>query len=257
MKWDNQEVFQFFNVLKPLAKKDLIPLGIATAASAINVAIQKKMFEWSTTTLIVSNEEMNHIIKIVQFLEESGLLIKGVSKAIQNDAKEQKEVFPGMLLGTLGAYLLGNLLAGKGVMRAGEHSYSWSKCFMPPHPLTNSKIQNYYQNETKFNGVYSINNLSKVYDETYFDSFGVANISKEIKKFIGNKNILTNVSRIQAYDSIICRYFCFRFIDFMLKGQSLLDYRNLFSIKNMKKIKIKKNDQIILNYFQKLKIMFL
>ena len=180
MKWDNQEVFQFFNVLKPLAKKDLIPLGIATAASAINVAIQKKMFEWSTTTLIVSNEEMNHIIKIVQFLEESGLLIKGVSKAIQNDAKEQKEVFPGMLLGTLGAYLLGNLLAGKGVMRAGEHSYSWSKCFMPPHPLTNSKIQNYYQNETKFNGVYSINNLSKVYDETYFDSFGVANISKEI-----------------------------------------------------------------------------
>ena len=122
MKWDNQEVFQFFNILKPLAKKALIPLSITTAASTIYVAIQKKMFEWSTTTLIVSNKEMNHIIKIVQFLEESGFLIKGVSTAIQNDAKEQKEVFPGMLLGTLGANLLENLLAGKGVMRADEHT---------------------------------------------------------------------------------------------------------------------------------------
>ena len=122
MKWDNQEVFQFFTILKPLAKKVLIPLSITTAASTIDVAIQKKMFEWSTTTLIVSNKEMNHIIKIVQFLEESGFLIKGVSRAIQNDAKEQKEVFPGMLLGTLGANLLENLLAGKGVMRADEHT---------------------------------------------------------------------------------------------------------------------------------------
>ena len=122
MKWDNQEVFQFFNILKPLAKKALIPLSITTAASTIYVAIQKKMFEWSTTTLIVSNEEMNHIIKIVQFLEESVFLIKGVSRAIQNDANEQKGVYPGMLLGTLGANLLENLLAGKGVMRADEHT---------------------------------------------------------------------------------------------------------------------------------------
>ena len=108
--------------MKPLAKKALIPLSITTAASTIYVAIQKKMFEWSTTTLIVSNEEMNHIIKIVQFLEESGFLIKGVSRAIQNDAKEQKEVYPGLLLGTVGANLLENLLAGKGVMRADEHT---------------------------------------------------------------------------------------------------------------------------------------
>ena len=108
--------------MKPLAKKSLIPLSITTAASTIDVAIQKKMFEWSTTTLIVSNEEMNDIIKIVQFLEESGFLIKGVSRVIQNDAKEQKEVFPGMLLGTLGANLLENLLASKGVMRADEHT---------------------------------------------------------------------------------------------------------------------------------------
>ena len=60
---------------------------------------------------------------------------------------------------------------------------------------------------------------------------------KKFKKFIGNKNILTNISRIQAYDSIICRYFCFKFIDLMLEGQSLLNYRNLFSLMNMKKKK--------------------
>ena len=58
---------------------------------------------------------------------------------------------------------------------------------------------------------------------------------KKFKKFIGNKNVLTNISRIQAYDSIICRYFCFRLIDLMLEGQSLIDYRNLFSLINMKK----------------------
>ena len=74
---------------------------------------------------------------------------------------------------------------------------------------------------------------------TYFDSFGVEHIPKEIRKFIGNKNIITNIYRIQAYDSIMCGYFCIGFIDFMLKGKSLLEYTNLFSpdeyIKNSKK----------------------
>ena len=65
-------------------------------------------------------------------------------------------------------------------------------------------------------------------DVTYFDSFGVEHIPKEIIKFIGNKNIKTNIFRIQAYDSIMCRYFCIGFIDFMLKGKSLLEYTNLF-----------------------------
>ena len=64
---------------------------------------------------------------------------------------------------------------------------------------------------------------------TYFDSFGVDHIPKEIKKFIGNKNFITNIYRVQAYDSIMCGYFCIGFIDFMLKGKSLLDYTNLFS----------------------------
>ena len=76
---------------------------------------------------------------------------------------------------------------------------------------------------------------------TYFDSFGVVHIPKEIKKFIGNKNV-TNIYRIQADDLIMCGYFCIGFIDFMLKGKSLLNYTNLFSPsdyeKNYKNAKI-------------------
>ena len=79
----------------------------------------------------------------------------------------------------------------------------------------------------------------------YFDSFGIEHIPKEVKKFKGNKNILTNIYRIQAYDSIMCVYFCFRFIDFMLKGKSLLEHAKLFSPNDYKK-----NDKIVLKYFQ-------
>ena len=79
----------------------------------------------------------------------------------------------------------------------------------------------------------------------HFDSFGVEHVPKEIKKLIGNKNIITNIYRIQAYDSIMCGYVCIRFIDFMLKGKRLLDYTNLFSPNECEK-----NDKIILKYFQ-------
>ena len=146
---------------------------------------------------------------------------------------------------------------------------------MPPNPLTNFEIQKYYQNEPKFNGVYSRNNLSKVKDEVYiinlddfksigthwialyvntnkivyFDSivysFRVEHIPKEIKKFIGSKNIITNIYRIQVYDSIMCGYFCIGFIDFMLKDKSLLEYTNLLSPNDYEK-----NDKIILKHFQ-------
>ena len=80
------------------------------------------MFRSGVTTLIILNEEMNNIIKIIKSLEESGLLIKGVSETIKNEAIEQKGGFLGMLLGTLGASLLGNLLTGKGTIRPGEHT---------------------------------------------------------------------------------------------------------------------------------------
>ena len=69
----------------------------------------------------------------------------------------------------------------------------------------------------------------------YFGSFGVGHIPKESKKFIGNKNIITNIYRTQPYDSIMCRYFCIDFIDFMLKSESLLDYKDLFSPNNYEK----------------------
>ena len=72
------------------------------------------------------------------------------------------------------------------------------------------------------------NNRKASYDAIYFDSFGVEYIPKEIWKFFGNRNIITNIYRIQAYDSMMCGYFCIGFIEFMLKGKSLLDYTNLY-----------------------------
>ena len=115
---------------------------------------------------------------------------------------------------------------------------------MPPLPLTNFEIQKYYQNEARFNGVYSRDNLPRIKDGayvinldqysdiethwvalyvqnnnvTYFNSFGVEHIPKEIKTFIGlSLSITTNIFRLQASDSIMCRYFCIEFIDFIQK----------------------------------------
>ena len=103
-------------VAMPLAKNILEQLGLTAAMSAIDGSIKKKMPGSGTTTLITSNDEMNDIIKIVKSLEDSGVLLEGVSETIQHEAKEQKGGFWSMLLGTLGTSLLGNLLTGgKGV----------------------------------------------------------------------------------------------------------------------------------------------
>ena len=142
---------------------------------------------------------------------------------------------------------------------------------IPPHPLTNFEKKAYYQNEVRFNGVFSRDNLPNEIkngayvinlDEyrdigthwvtlcvnnksaTYFDSFGVEHILNEIKKFGDNKNIITNIFRIQAYDSVMCGYFCIGLIDFMFNSNSLTDFTILFSPNDLKK-----NDDIILNYF--------
>ena len=82
--------------------------------------LKKKMLGSGVTTLIISNDEMNDILKIVKSLKNSGLLLKGVSETIQHEAKKQRGGFLSMLLGTLGASLLGDILSGKGVIRAGE-----------------------------------------------------------------------------------------------------------------------------------------
>ena len=111
------------NVIKPFAKSVLIPLGLTAAASAADARIHKKMLgsgHNNTTTLVISNNEMEDIIKIVQAFEDFGLLLKGVTETVQNNVKEQKGGFLIMLLGTLDASLLGNLLTGKGINTAGE-----------------------------------------------------------------------------------------------------------------------------------------
>ena len=133
------------NVIKPLAKSTLIPLGSTAAASAADAGIHKKILRSGHpsdsashyTKLIISNDEMEGIAKIVQSLEDSGLSLKGVSETAQNEAKEQKGGFPSLLLGTLGASLLGNFLAGKvaiaktqgrGILRAGYRSKKDFQC---------------------------------------------------------------------------------------------------------------------------------
>ena len=123
-------------------------------------------------------------MKIVQALEDSGILLKGVTKTIKNEAKEPKGGFLSILLGILLVCLV-----------------------------------------------------------TY--SFGVEHVPKEIKIFIGPKNIKTNIFRIQADNSIMCGYFCIGFIDFMFAGKSLIDFTSLFSPYDFKK-----TDKIILNYFK-------
>ena len=106
-------------VAVPSAKSILAPLRITAAASAIYAGIQKKMHGSGTTTLIISNKEMNDIMKIVEALEDSNILLNRVTKTIKNETKEQNGRFLGMLLGNLGASLLGNMLTGKGMLRAG------------------------------------------------------------------------------------------------------------------------------------------
>ena len=153
-----------------------------------------------------------------------------------------------------------------------------------PHPLTNFELQMYYQNEPRFNGVFSRNNLPKKINDGgyiinldeyadvgthwialfynkneifYFDSFGVEHIPEEIKTFVEefldrpsssasqNKNIKANIFRVQANDSVICGYFCIGCIDFTLAGKKLTDFTNMFSPYDFKK-----NDDIILSYFK-------
>ena len=106
-------------VAMPLAKNVLAALGLTAAMSAIDGSIQKKI-HGSGVKLIIEEEDMQDIIKFIKELENSDILLKGVSKTIENEIKEQRGGFLSMLLGTLGDSLLGNLLTGKGIMTAGD-----------------------------------------------------------------------------------------------------------------------------------------
>ena len=143
---------------------------------------------------------------------------------------------------------------------------------MQPNLLTNFEMQKYYQDEPRFNGVFSRNNLPKKIKDgayvinldeyadvgthwialfcnrneiVYFNSFGVEHVPKEIKEFIGNKNIKANSFWVEANDSVMCGYFWIGFIDSILAGKKLNDFTNMFSSYDFKK-----NDDIILTYFK-------
>ena len=108
-------------MIKPLAKIVLIIQGLTAVASAADAGIHEKILgSGNTTSLIISNNEIEDIIKIIKSLQDSGLLLKGVTETVQDEVKGQKGRFLSMLLGTLGASLLGNLLTGRGVKRAGK-----------------------------------------------------------------------------------------------------------------------------------------
>ena len=164
-------------MIKPLAKSVLIPLGLIAAAPAADAGIHKKILgsgrrhsssaPHNAKILIISNSEMNGIIKMVKSFENSGIGTHWVALYVHN------------------------------------------------------------------------NNAS------YFDSFRVEHIPKEMKTFINNKNIKTNIFRIQSYDSVMCGYFWIGFIDFMLAGKKVIDYTNLFSPYDFKK-----NNDIIFTYFK-------
>ena len=200
--------------------------------------------------------------------------MKGVTKTVKNELKFHSGGELGMILGTLAASLLGTLLTGKGTIRAGYgNKEGIKKALIPPHPLANFEIKDYYENEPRFNGVYSRDNLPKVikngayviinldeyadvgthwialyvknYEVIYFDRFGVEHVPKEIKRFIGHKNIKANIFRIQADNSIMCGYFCIGFIAFMFAVRSLIDFNKLCSPYDFKK-----NDKVILAYFK-------
>ena len=161
-----------------------------------------------------------------------------------------------MFFGTLGTSFLGNMLAGKGIVKTAYGSkgkkivrarYGSNGFLIPHHPMTKIEIKRHYQNNSRTNGAYSRDNLPrKIKDGTYkinldeyadtdthwitlyvlnndviyFDSFGVDNIPREIRCFISNKNIQTNIFRIQPYDSVMWGYFCIGFINYILAGKT-------------------------------------
>ena len=154
----------------PLLKsvvKSVGMLGLTAAASATDAAINKKILgSRNHTTLIISNDDIQDLLKIVKSLEDSGILLNGITETVKNEVKEQKGGFLSMLLVILGASLLGDLLtknlSGRGVIRAGEGTIRagyGSKKILIPQPLTNFEIQTCYQNEPRFVGVYSRDNL--------------------------------------------------------------------------------------------------
>ena len=193
----------------------MIPLELTDAALTTERPLNLTQ---QTMKLIISNEEMEDILKIVKTLENSGLIIKGASKTTENKANKQNNGFLDILLSTLGVIRTYASRHKCYLIRWGNNQIR-TGFLTPPHPLTNFEMQRYYQNESNFNGVYSKNNLPKIKDGAYvinldkyksigahwialylngnnvthFCSFGLEYVSKEIKLFIGNIMVKGNI----------------------------------------------------------------
>ena len=175
-------------------------------------------------------------------------MIKGTTQTIENETKEQRCGFLGKLLSTLDANLLGSMLAAKGVIRAGNWVYRLTlkyksiarinlslKVFI--HKIIYQKLWGLHSKSwwVAVSGAHWIALHTNANSVTYLDSFVVEHIPEKIKRFIGNKSIITNIFRVKTYNSMMHGYFCNRFVDFMFNGKSLTDFRNLFSLHNFKK----------------------
>ena len=162
-------------VAVPLVKKYFRSIANNSCCFSNWCRNSKKIHSSRTATVIFSNEKMYDILKILQALEDSNVLLKGITKTTEIETREQNRGFLGKLLGTLEASLLENMLTekrilragygnkeGKGMLRTGYGSKDlFLKTLIPSHPLTNFRMQKYYQNEPRFNGVYSSDTLPK------------------------------------------------------------------------------------------------
>ena len=214
--------------------------------SAIGGAIQRKMRGRDVEragkgiTLVISSEHMDNITRIIKSRENSAALIDGISKTVKHEIKRQKGGFLGMLLGTLGASMLGNMLAGKGIKRSGKWVI-WIKFLVLFYPLSNIEITKSFNYKPRFNSVYSKNNLPRIKDRVYvinlhdnqskgthwvslfidrntavyFDSVGTEYIPQDVLNKIKDQSITHNIFRIQSNDSVGCRFYCIAFIEYL------------------------------------------
>ena len=210
---------------------------------------------------------MNDIMEIFYTLEDCNILFKGVTETIKNDKRILRNTSRNSRINLARKFII-----RKGIVRAGSEnkrkwickSWLWKRMgfLILPRPLTKFEIQKYYQNELRFNGVFSRDNLPKATkDGVYvinldeyadigthwialfcrkteveiknyrnkFDSFGLEHVSEETKEFVGNKSIKANIFRAQANYSIMCGSYCIGFIDFMYAGKKFADLTNLLS----------------------------
>ena len=220
---------------------------------------------------------MNDIIKIIKSSEDSGVLIDGVTETVKDEVKNQEGGFLGALLAPLATSLVQPVISsvvkgisGRGVRRAGR-GYNGYNFLVLHHPINNIEITNYFNDESRFDNVFSRNNLPRIEDGAYviildvknskgthwvslfidkntagyFEAFGIEYIPQEVLNKIRDKSITHNIFRIQDNESIMCGFYCIAFIEYMLAGKTLLDYTNLFYTNDYKK-----NGKIIYNYFK-------